>query len=72
MGALTVGAIFELMRPNYAWAQQGQPERRVGGHPTLSPDDLVEPHGRHPQLPRGRGLRHLEWRQDSSRRISPR
>ena len=21
-GALTVGAIFEMMRPNYAWAQQ--------------------------------------------------
>jgi hypothetical protein len=22
VGALTVGAIFEMMRPNYAWAQQ--------------------------------------------------
>ena len=40
-----------------------QAERRGGSHPTFAPDELVEPHGRHSQLQRGRGLRYLEWLQ---------
>src|SRR5436190_6390288 len=41
-----------------------EPQRRIGGYPSLAPHELIEAHGRHPQRLGRRGLRHLERLQE--------
>jgi len=41
-----------------------EPQRRVGGHPSLAPHEFVEAHGRDPQRLGRRGLSHLDRLQE--------